>query len=54
MGFLENKFFYLILLAITLSYPLLQSFEGKLKYYTKWRGLFKAIFFEEFVLLTNL
>lgn len=44
MGFLENKFFYLILLAFTLSYPLLQSFESRLKYYTKWRSLFKAIF----------
>ena len=45
MAFLENNFFYLILLLFTLSYPLLQSFERRIKYYTKWKSLFKGIFF---------
>ena len=45
MDFLENNFFYLILLLFTLSYPLLQSFERRIKYYTKWKSLFKGIFF---------
>ena len=43
MDFLEHKFFYFLLLALSLSFPLLRSFEEKLSYYKKWRALFPAI-----------
>lgn len=36
MHFLENKFFYFVLLFVTILYPLLQSFERRIKYHTKW------------------
>ena len=42
-GFLEHKFFYFLLLALSLSFPLLRSFEEKLSYYKKWIALFPAI-----------
>ena len=43
MDFLEHKFFYFLLLVLSLSFPLLRSFEEKLSYYKKWRALFPAI-----------
>ena len=42
MSFLEHKFFYFILLFITILYPLLQSFERRLQYHTKWKRVFVA------------
>ena len=44
MSFLENKFFYFILLFITILYPLLQSFEWRIKYHTKWKKVFVSAF----------
>ena len=44
MAFFDTPFFYFILLLITLSYPLLQSFEKRLNYYSNWSRLFKSIF----------
>ena len=43
MGFFENNFFYFFLLIITISFPLLRSFENKLSYYKKWGALITAI-----------
>ncbi|MGC6471235.1 MAG: lycopene cyclase domain-containing protein [Flavobacteriales bacterium] len=44
MQFLENNWFYFILLIVTIAYPLLQSFESRLKYYSKWKNvLFSAL-----------
>jgi lycopene cyclase domain-containing protein len=34
---------YLLVLAFTLSYPLLKSFEERIRYYKKWKALFPAI-----------
>ncbi|MFY0599569.1 MAG: lycopene cyclase domain-containing protein [Cyclobacteriaceae bacterium] len=38
------KMMYLILHAITISFPLLRSFESKIQYAKKWSSLFPAIF----------
>ena len=43
MEFLEHHFFYSILMLLTLSYPLAQSFEGRIYYYKKWRMLLPSI-----------
>ena len=43
MGFLENQFFYFILMLLTIAYPLAQSFERRIYYYKKWRLLFSSI-----------
>lgn len=43
MGLFETKYLYLILLLFTLSYPLAQSFESRIKFYTKWKKLAPAI-----------
>ena len=43
MELFETKYLYLILLLFTLSYPLAQSFEHRIKYYTKWKKLVPAI-----------
>mgnify|MGYP001197591184 CR=1 FL=1 len=43
MGFLENHFFYFILMLLTIAYPLAQSFERRIYYYNKWRLLFPSI-----------
>ena len=37
MMFLETNYLYFILLAFTLSYPLAQSFEKRIKLYTKFK-----------------
>src|SRR6218665_2949381 len=34
---------YILILAFTLSYPLLKSFEDTIRFYTKWKFLFPAI-----------
>ena len=34
---------YLLLLLLTVSYPLFKSFETKIHYYTKWKYLFPSI-----------
>lgn len=36
-------FYYLLILAFTLSYPLFKSFETKIQFYKKWNALFPAI-----------
>lgn len=43
MSFLETPYLYLGLLIFSAAYPLSQSFEWRLKYYTKWKRLFPAI-----------
>lgn len=43
MELFETKYLYLILLLFTLSYPLAQSFEYRIKYYTKWKKLLPAV-----------
>jgi lycopene cyclase domain-containing protein len=44
MAFFEHSFFYFLLLAISISFPLLRSFEDKISYYKKWKALFAGIF----------
>ncbi len=39
MDFLETQYLYFYLLLISVAYPLLQSFEKKLKYYKKFKSL---------------
>lgn len=36
-------YFYFLLLAFTLSYPVFKSFEDKIQFYKKWSSLFPAI-----------
>jgi lycopene cyclase domain-containing protein len=36
-------YIYFLLLAFTISYPLLRSFENKISYYKKWKFLFPSI-----------
>ena len=43
MEFLENSFFYFILLFFSLAYPLAQSFEKRIFYYKKWERLIPSI-----------
>jgi len=43
MEWLESQFLYLGLMLFSMSYPLAQSFERRLKYYKNWRGLFIGI-----------
>lgn len=40
MPFFETHFLYLYLLLFSMAYPLAQSFEKRLCYYKKWKGLF--------------
>lgn len=42
-SFLDSHYLYLGLDLFTLSYPLAQSFEWRLEYYRKWKGLFRGI-----------
>ena len=43
MEFLENHFFYFILMLLSLAYPLAQSFERRVYYYKKWHHLLPSI-----------
>jgi lycopene cyclase domain-containing protein len=43
LSFLETKYLYAILLLFSTAYPLAQSFEWRIKYYTKWKRLLPAI-----------
>ena len=43
MSFLESKYLYFGLLLFSLAYPLAQSFEWRIRYYSKWKRLFLAI-----------
>lgn len=36
-------YYYLLILALTLFYPLFKSFETKIQFYKKWNALFPAI-----------
>lgn len=45
MSFLENSFFYFIILIITVSYPLLRSFEPKIHFYNNWKSLLVSILY---------
>ncbi len=40
MDFLQSKYLYLGLLIFSISYPLAQSFEWRIKLYKKWKPLF--------------
>ena len=40
---LETPFLYLIVNGLSLLFPLLLSFDGRVHYYTRWRRLFPAI-----------
>ena len=43
MDLFTSKYFYFIVLAITISYPILQSFEKRIKFYKSWTVLFPSI-----------
>lgn len=43
MNWFESKYLYLFLLFFSIIYPLAQSFEWRLKLYSKWRAIFKGI-----------
>jgi len=43
MAFFEHSYFYFLLLALSVFFPLLRSFENKLEYYKRWKPLFIAI-----------
>jgi lycopene cyclase domain-containing protein len=43
MEILASKYFYCYILIATILYPLLQSFESKLKFYKKWKSLLVAL-----------
>jgi len=45
MEFIENRFFYAILLILSMLYPLIQSFEKRIEYYKKWKRLLPSIIF---------
>lgn len=40
MSFFETHYLYIYLLLFSMAYPLAQSFEQRLKYFKKWKGLF--------------
>jgi len=42
---LEGRYTYLILMLISLAYPLAQSFEHRIRLVKKWKYIFPAIFF---------
>ena len=41
---MEYKYFYLVLMLLSVFYPLWRSFESKIRFYTKWGELFRSIF----------
>jgi len=44
LEFLETPYHYLILLLGSVAFPLAFSFESRMKFYRKWKALFKGIF----------
>ena len=38
-----SKYFYFLLLLLSFSFPLIKSFEKKLKYYKKWPALLSGV-----------
>lgn len=43
MEWLESEYLYLGLMLFSMSYPIAQSFERRLRYYQNWKGLFLGI-----------
>ncbi|MDN3669236.1 lycopene cyclase domain-containing protein [Echinicola jeungdonensis] len=43
-----DQYYYLLLILLTLMFPLAWSFESKIQYYKKWFALFPAIFITTF------
>ena len=43
MSLIDNSFLYLILIILSISYPLLNSFESKIYFVKKWKLLFPSI-----------
>jgi lycopene cyclase domain-containing protein len=49
MDLFNSKYFYFIVLAITIGYPILQSFEKRIKFYKSWSVLFPSIILMSFM-----
>ncbi len=43
MNWIDTKYYYLILMLLSISYPLIKSFENRLQFYKNWKSLFVAI-----------
>ena len=43
MDLFNSRYFYFIVLAITISYPILRSFEKRIEFYKSWNSLLPAI-----------
>ncbi len=57
---LDTRYYYLLLMLLSISYPLLRSFENKIEFYKNWKALalaitiMMAIFITWDVIFTNL
>lgn len=43
MDWLDTRYYYLLLMLLSISYPLLRSFEHRLRFYKNWMAIAKAI-----------
>jgi lycopene cyclase domain-containing protein len=43
MDWLDTRYYYLLLMLLSISYPLLRSFEYRLSFYKNWMAIAKAI-----------
>ena len=43
IDWLDNRYYYLILMLLSISYPLIRSFENKISFYKNWKSLVFAI-----------
>ena len=43
IDWLDNRYYYLLLMILSISYPLIRSFENKIRFYKNWKSLVFAI-----------
>ncbi len=43
IDWLDTRYYYLLLMLLSISYPLLRSFENKIRFYKNWKALALAI-----------
>jgi lycopene cyclase domain-containing protein len=43
IDWLDNRYYYLLLMLLSISYPLIRSFENKIRFYKNWKSLVFAI-----------
>ena len=52
IDWLDTRYYYLLLMLLSISYPFIRSFENKIRFYKNWKALALAIIFMMMIFIT--